>query len=126
MKNFYEATGIRPNLKLEIVLRVKPVGNVKTRIQINDTSWAIDITKEELFTHEVNLNDPINIQIQITRHHPEALAIELEIDGNKILPKYQHLATPPTDYIDFDNTWSLKIPNFYPWYHTITGQGWVA
>lgn len=125
MKNFYEATVTKSTLKLQIVLRVKPVGNVKARIQINDASWTTEITKEKVFVHEIKLTDPINIQIQIDRTHPEALEAVLEIDGHQILPLYQQLATPPTCYLNTNSTWSFNIPNFYPWLHEITGQGWI-
>ena len=49
MKNFYEATVTKPNLKLDVVLRVKPVGKINARLQINEASWITEITKEEVF-----------------------------------------------------------------------------
>lgn len=38
------------------------------------------------------------------------------VDGIEILPKYQHLT---------DNG-LLIIDNFYPWLHTVSGQGWIV
>jgi len=35
------------------------------------------------------------------------------------------LAVPATDYIDFDDEWTIDIPNFYPWFHKVSGQGWI-
>ena len=125
MKNFYEATVTRPNLRLEVILRVKPVGTVLARMQINDASWATEVAGEKVFKHEIGITEPIDIQIQIQRNHPEALEIELEIDGHKLLPLYQHLASPATCYIDSNKLWKFHIPNFYPWLHEITGQGWI-
>ena len=125
MKNFYEATVTKPNLKLQVVLTVKPVGNVKARLQINGASWTTEITKEEQFRHDINLTDPIDVQIQINRTYPEALEIELTVDGHKVLPLYQIALGISTCYIDNNNSWSVKIPNFYSWYHETTGQGWI-
>lgn len=127
MKNFSEATDIKSTLKLDIVLRVKPVGTVRSQIRINRVIWTTDISdSEQLFRHEVALTDPIDIQIQIQRTHPEALEVELEIDGINVLPMYQYLANPPTCYIDNNSVWTYHIPNFYPWLHEITGQGWIV
>ena len=47
------------------------------------------------------------------------------INDYEIIPKYQHHANPPVDYIDTNDEWTLTIPNFYQWYHVITGQGWI-
>lgn len=126
MKNFSEARAIKPTLKLEVVLRVKPVGTVRSRLQVNDASWITEIAQEEVFKHAVELTDPIDIQIQIARQHPQALEVELEIEGHTILPLYQDALGITTCYIDSTDIWTVKIPNFYPWYHAITGQGWIA
>ena len=125
MKNFYDATGIKPNLKLKVVLRVKPVGDVKTHLQINDANWDITLSKEEIFKHEVALTSPIEIQIQIQRQHPEAVEIELEIEGHKILPIYQDTIKCGDCYLNTNDVWKCSIPNFYSWYHNIRGQGWI-
>ena len=125
MKNFYEATVIKPTLKLDIVLQVRPVGIIQAQIWINTANWTREISNSEQFRHTVDLTDPIDIQIQIQRTHPEALEVELEIDGISVLPMYQHLANPPICYIDNNSVWTYHIPNFYPWLHEITGQGWI-
>jgi hypothetical protein len=57
-------------------------------------------------------------------HH--AVVASLAIDGIEILPRYLHLANPPTNYLDRSGIWTFKIPSFYPWLHDITGQGWIA
>ena len=124
MKNFSDATVTKPSLKLDVVLRVKPIGTVWTRLQINDAAWTTTMTKEETFSHKVNLVSPITIQIQIDRKHPEALEIDLEIDGNKILPIYQK-QLGVKNYIDSSDVWQITIPNFYTWLHKTTGQGWI-
>lgn len=124
MKNFYDATVIKPSLKLDIALRIKPTGSVPAQLQINDKLWTTTIFKEETFKYHVNIIDPIKIQIQIDRKHPEALEIELDIDGNKVLPLYQD-QFGVNSYIDSNNIWRVEIANFYSWYHKITGQGWI-
>ena len=124
MKNFSDATAIKPSLTLDIVLRVKPVGTVLTHLKINESTWTTTIVKEEVFKHKVGITNTVNIQIQIERTHPEALAVDLEIDGNKILPLYQE-QLGVNSYIDSNDIWSITIPNFYSWLHKITGQGWI-
>lgn len=125
MKNFYEATVTRPNLNLELALRVKPVGKVESQIQINDAVWTKEISSEEVFSHTVSLTAPIYIQIQISRQHPEALEIGLTVDGYEILPLYQERAGVTTCYLDHNDVWELNIANFYSWLHETTGQGWI-
>jgi hypothetical protein len=80
-----------------------------------------------MFIKHLPLTEPITIQLTVNRQHPQAVDIKgIFIDDYEVLPKYQHLATPSTNYIDFNGVWGLEIPNFYPWYHEITGQGWIA
>lgn len=126
MKNFYEATVIKPTLTVTVRLIITPVGKVPCLIKLNSKTLYEDILDSvQALEMDVLLTDPIDLSIQIYRHHPDAVALDLYIDGYEILPKYQHLASPPCCYIDFNNVWVLKIPNFYPWYHEITGQGWI-
>jgi len=128
MKNFYEATVTKPTLTLDINLVLTPAGrNIPCRVTINN-EIVVDNTVSEARTilRQVNLMDPVNISIQIERQHPQALEVSLLIDNYEIIPKYLHCAVPPTHYIDFNEEWSISIPNFYRWYHSTTGQGWVA
>jgi hypothetical protein len=127
MKNFYEATVTKPTLKLDINLVLNPVGgNIPCQITINN-EIVFDETFSEVRTilGQVNLMDPVNISIQIERQHPQALEVSLLIDNYEIIPKYLHCAVPPTHYIDFNEEWTISIPNFYQWHHIITGQGWI-
>lgn len=128
MKNFYEATGIRPNLTLKIVLEVKAIGTCPCQIKINDQlEFYGELVGTNMFIKHVPINDPIAVNITVDRSHPHAVEIlNLKIDDYQILPLYCDLAVPPTTYIDFTGTWDFKIFNFYPWYHEITGQGWIA
>jgi len=125
MKNFYEATVTKPTLKLDINLVINPVGeNIPCWVTIND-ELVLDqlISETKTIKGQVDLLDPINISIKIERQHPQALEVLLLVNNYEIIPKYLHRAMPPTNYINFVEEWSLHIPNFYQWYHTLIGQG---
>lgn len=127
MKNFYEATVIKPTLRVNIKFTVAPTGQVPCLVKLGDKTLYEDTIKEpQTFDLDIPLTDPIDLSVKICRHHPDAVVLSLTVDDYEILPTYQHLATPPTDYVDFNATWTFKIPNFYPWYHSITGQGWIV
>lgn len=128
MKNFYEATVIKQDLKIKMVLELRAIGICPCRIFIGDQlSFYGDLVGNNCFIREFGLTESISIRIEVDRQHPQAIEIStLTIDGHKILPTYLHLADPPTNYLDFSGNWSFKIPSFYPWYHQITGQGWIA
>lgn len=125
MKNFSEALAIKPNLKLTINLVLTPVGeNIPCWVSVNnETVFDQNISSVQTITGDIDLLDPIDIRIKIQREHPQAIQLMLVVDGWEVLPKYQHHATPSTDYIDTDEEWSLSIPEFYAWFHKITGQG---
>lgn len=126
MKNFYEATVIRPALTVTVRLIIMAIGSVPCLIKLNSKTLFEDtLTDVQTLEIEVPLLDTIDLSIQVYRHHPDAVVVDLYIDGYEILPKYQHLANPPVCYIDFNNEWTMHIPNFYQWYHKITGQGWI-
>lgn len=128
MKNFYEATVTKRNLDLDIVILLKPVGTCYCLVKINHAQLFDGFLSDDLvITDKVPLTDSIEFNISVERAHPEAIIIEkITIDGYDIMPIYLHLADPPTNYLDHSGSWALSIPNFYPWYHEITGQGWIA
>ena len=128
MKNFYEATVIKPKLTPIIELIMTPVGNCVCVATINDRvvhDGLLDDYKS-ISVEGYSIDSPIDIKIVVARKHPGAIRVNVVIDSHDIIPKYQHTANPPTDYLDFNGEWHLHIPNFYPWYHEITGQGWIA
>jgi len=127
MKNFSEATVIKPTLTVNVKFAVTPMGQVPCLVKLGNKTLYEDTIKEtQAFELDLPLTDPIDLSVRIYRHHPDAVMLTLVIDEHEILPKYQHLSTPPTDYIDFNDQWNLHIPNFYPWLHEITGQGWIS
>lgn len=127
MKNFYEATVIKPKLTTDILLNITPVGSLPCLVKINGSVVYEDMLSEEITLEYKNqLTNDITIEVQVDRKHPEAVELTLSIDGYNILPLYQHLTSHNTCYIDFNNTWQFSIPSFYPWYHGITGQGWIS
>lgn len=128
MKNFYEATVTKPSLYLKMALELDAVGICPCQIKINDHfEFYGDLVGKNIFIRRLPLTESIEVQITVDRQHPQAVnVVSLKIDNYEILPNYQHLANPPTNYIDFNSVWTLKIPNFYPWLHDVTGQGWVA
>jgi hypothetical protein len=129
MKNFSELTAIKPTLMLDISLLLVAVEQCDYTIIINGETVSTELlTSSTEFKKQIELTESIDISISVkNRQHPQAIIIKgLYIDGYEVMPTYQHLAMPPTNYIDFTGVWRLEIPNFYPWYHEITGQGWTA
>lgn len=128
MKNFLEAQAIKDKLQLKIVLELKAVDICPLTLLVNDqVKFYGGLVGNNCFIYSVNLTDPISIKMIIDRQHPQAVEIiNFSIDGYEILPKYLNWANPATNYLDFTGIWRLEIPNFYPWYHQITGQGWIA
>ena len=127
MKNFSEATATRSNLTIKMVLDLKAIDLCPCQIKINNrVEFYGDLVGKNTFIKHLSLIDPISVEITVDRQHPQAIEIlNLTMDDYEILPLYQHLATPPTNYLDFTGSWTLAIPNFYPWLHEITGQGWI-
>lgn len=126
MKNFYEATVTKPTLNCAVKLTLTPVGSLPCKVTAgNKTIYEDTISSIQTLEWQVSLTDSINVQIQVYRHHPDAVAVALTVDDIEVLPKYQHLANPPTCYIDSNSIWHFNIPNFYPWLHENTGQGWI-
>lgn len=126
MKNFYEATVTRDKLTIPVKITVTPIGQLPCMVTVNKKVLFEDaLTKTEVVQYELPINSPLDVQIQIYRQHPHAVSIKIEVDSKEVIPLYQHLAHPPTSYFDKSGVWHLRIPSFYPWYHEVTGQGWI-
>ena len=128
MKNFLEATVIKSTLKLDVSILLVSVEQCDCILTVNGQILLQGILNQSVkFKAQVRLTDSIDISIAVqNRQHPQAVIISsIYIDGHEIMPIYQQYSNPPTNYLDFTGIWTLKIPNFYPWYHEITGQGWI-
>ena len=129
MKNFSEATAIKPQLTSIIELILTPVDKCVCVALINGQvvhDGLLDSNKS-ILVKGYPIDSPTEIKVIVTRQHPEAVEVKVVIDGHEIIPLYQDtVATPTTSYLNFNGEWTMRIPSFYPWLHEITGQGWVA
>ena len=117
MKNFYEVTDIDTSnqLRVDVVLiqhhNAKYVFTVNNAQIINKGTLLFDLLEHMVFRCQVTVG-----AVEIKR---------IEINGKEIMPIYQHLSEPKTSWITDDWCFEINQP-FYPWYHEITGQGWIA
>ena len=117
MKNFYEASAIDISNCLQVKISLIEHNNPNYTFTIN----GAPITANSKIS--IGLLDEINLSCKISNGAVEVS--KATINGYDVLPIYQHLANPATNWIVSD--WQFKIPSpFYPWYHNITGQGWIA
>ena len=117
MKNFYEITVIETDNKLNVEVEFAEHNQAEYTFTVND------LLVQSNMTFSFCLLDTLDFKCSVTKGAIEILKIA--VNGQEVMPLYQHLAEPPTAWIT--NSWSLVIPQpFYPWYHAITGQGWIA
>jgi hypothetical protein len=124
MNNFSDITAIETHGALAVQYNLIQHGETHSTNLINGQSIGYG-TGRIL----VDLFDAV--VLEITLHDflegSSGIEVELAINGLEVLPKYQHLATRPTNYIDCLGLWRMEIATpFYIWYHEITGQGWIA
>jgi hypothetical protein len=121
MKNFSELLDINP--VLAVVIELKIHGQVDYCAKLNQHQ-LIEYNK-----FSFDLWSPLDLLIRINQFDEGTSGIEIvefSVDGLQVLPLYQHMANPPTHYIDQLGTWYLTIPApFHQWYHTTSGQGWI-
>jgi hypothetical protein len=118
MKNFLDITAINTSNLLEVYIEI---------IEHNDAIYEFFINNEPVVTKKGSLKFDLLAKIDLEcKIKTGAVEIsKLLINEKEVLPIYQHLADPPTNWITTD--WKFSIPGpFYPWYHEITGQGWTA
>ena len=142
MKNFYELLDIKK--KIDISLTIIPMIDTqfpRIKININENCLYNNFVKETITVeHRLELLENLDIKIQLyDQEHNKSKKIaatvkSLLIDLFEIIPQWTHLATyqngqgatQPTDHLEFNSTWNLKINEpFYRWKHRITGQGWL-
>lgn len=115
MKNFLEILDINLNNQLEIKIELTEHKNSQYTFTVN----GVNVMPVMHF----GLLDHLNFNCLVSDGAVEI--IKITVNGLEIMPLYQHLANPKTSWIT--NHWSLAVNEpFYPWYHQITGQGWIA
>jgi len=115
MKNFLDITAIDISNQLEVEIELIEHNNPKYTFTVND----LPVQPKMYF----GLLDNLTLCCKITSGAVEVAGVK--INGHDVLPVYQHLADPPTNWITCNWTFEILEP-FYPWYHEITGQGWIA
>jgi len=123
-ETFSKITDIDTQRKLLVDLELRRHGDTASLVTVN--GFTVDRDK---IRFEFDLLDPVVLSIDLLKFTEGVSAIEvfLTINGHEVLPKYQHLSSSNNSYIDKLGNWTFKIPkNFYLWYHTVTGKGFIA
>lgn len=115
MKNFLDITAIDLTELIEVKVDLIEHHDPEYRFLVNSRP----VTRFMKF----GLLEDLNFSCKISKGVVEIK--QITVNGYEIMPIYQHLSCPPTNWIT--QNWNLNIPGpFYPWYHQITGQGWIA
>ena len=125
MNSFSDITAIDIAEKLTVDVQLKSHGHCTYTAYLNNQRLNYCATRINF-----DLFDTVNLTIELLDFDEGSSGVEiqmLKINGLEVLPKYQHLATGSTNYIDKLGIWSMHIPAaFYTWYHEISGQGFIA
>jgi hypothetical protein len=123
IKTFSDILDINTQDQLQLHLVVESHGDIHYRMRLNG-----HLISDLDTTYSVDLFSPVNLKCTVVDANGGAIEIKLlVINGQEVLPRYQHLARPQTAWIDQTGTWEFAVPApFYPWFHQISGQGWVA
>jgi hypothetical protein len=122
MKTFSDLTAIDTKNKLKLAATVLVHGRIDYQFTVNGSILGTVQCFDLLDT--IHLECCVN---DLDVGHSGIEIISLTVNDLQILPLYLHMANPQTSYIDKIGVWQLTIPSpFYTWYHTLTGQGWIA
>jgi hypothetical protein len=123
IRTFSDILDINTCDRLQVRLVIVPHGSIHYRLRLNG-----HLISEADTTHTFDLLSSVHLKCRVFEPNSGAVEIKLlSINGQEVLPRYQHLATPPTAWIDQTGTWQFDIHGpFYPWFHKISGQGWIA
>jgi hypothetical protein len=127
IQTFSDITDIDTENKLQVTVVLKPQGIVKYRCTLNN--HQVESTLDLNTTYYLDLLTTIDFSIEIISiTEGGGLEIKLlEINKKHVLPIYLNRASPQTNYLDKVGTWEFSInESFYPWYHEISGQGFIA
>lgn len=127
MNNFSDITAINTADQLAVQLCIVRHGNPYGGCKINNIDLYTNAGDNQ-FNFKLDLLEPISIDANIVDPNGGALEIvEFSVNGLEVLPLYLHRASSPTTWINQKGLWYFIIPGpFYPWYHEITGQGFIA
>ena len=123
MNNFSDILDIDIQDQLQVRLVIKVHGTIHYRMRLNGHLIS-DLDTE----YKLGLFSKINLKCLVIDANAGAVEVcLLSVNGAEVLPRYQHLVQPPTAWIDREGAWEFTIDQpFYPWFHAISGQGWVA
>jgi hypothetical protein len=123
IKTFSDLLDIDPQLDISITIKVH--GLVAGAVYFNEQPCHEGVNH---FT--AGLRESLHLISTITHFDEGTSAIEIvdfTVNGYNVIPTYQHLSSTGNGYHDFCGSWSfLVIQPFYPWYHQVSGQGWIA
>ena len=126
MKNFYDSTVIKPTIKIDAKLILTPVEKCYCDVWMNGENLVNAVIADTtVFDERLPLTDGIDLVINIERTHPQAIIVDLTVEGINILHTYLSYAQPSTHYLCENGKWQFRIPSFYHWIHEVTGQGWI-
>lgn len=123
IKTFSNVLDINTADQLRVRLVIESHGKIHYRMRLNG-HLVSDLESE----YTLDLFSPISLVCTVIDPNGGAVEIKmLSVNGTEVLPKYQHLAKPQTAWIDTAGVWEFATSEtFYPWFHRISGQGWVA
>jgi hypothetical protein len=123
IKTFSDILAINP--KLQVTVAVAIHGHVAGRVDFNGMRCYAGTNH-----FEIDLLDNIELVSSITNYVEGSSAIEITeftVNGYNVIPLYQHRSSSGNAYHDWVGEWQMSIPGpFYTWYHTASGQGWIA
>jgi hypothetical protein len=124
IKTFSQALDINPKLLVRFSYKIH--GYVSGQVKFNGMNCEPDVVN----TFVLDLLHTIHIASTISEFTEGISGVELSkltVNDYEALPKYQHLTSHNTNYHDWVGELRLDINEpFYTWYHTATGQGWLA
>jgi hypothetical protein len=123
IKTFSDTLDINP--KLEVTITVQIHGYISGRVDFNGVRCYAGANH-----FQIGLLDNLELVSVIDKYVEGSSAIEITeftVNGYNVIPLYQHHSSSGNAYHDWVGKWQMDIPGpFYPWYHTVSGQGWVA
>jgi hypothetical protein len=125
IQSFSDLTGIDTSALLTVQVVLVNHGGVDFVFSVNDNEFS-----GTTFVKQYPIDTELEFKCQLVEFVENSGGIEIKsitVNNKEVLPLYQHRASPATAYIDFSDSWEFRISGlFYPWYHEITGQGWIA